>query len=96
MAVIFYFKTPPSYFKKSGTQFCILFKTPLPTLWNAVTTTKEPIKWQKFVFIQNAPPLLVRLLFDLQFALQIDQMESMFLAQFQIALNSSEFGRAQN
>ena len=38
----------------------------------------------------------VRLLFDLQFALQIDQMESMFVAQFQIALNPSEFWRAQN
>ena len=38
----------------------------------------------------------VRLLFDLQIALQIDQMESMFEAQFQIALNPSEFWRAQN
>ena len=50
------FQNAPSYLKKSSYQILCLFKTP-PFYFNeAVTTTKEPIKWFNIVFIHNTPP----------------------------------------
>ena len=54
------FQNAPSYLKKSSYQILCLFKTP-PFYFNeAVTTTKEPIKWSNIVFIHNTPPLLLQ------------------------------------
>ena len=64
---LYLFKTPPSYVKKNG---AFILNAP-STSNKAVTTTRSP-KMTKFVCLfKTPPPLLVRLLFDLLFALGV-------------------------
>ena len=58
-SILYLFKTPPSCFKKTAPNFVFIQNAPPPHFSkNAVTITKEPIKWPYSVFIQNAPLLL--------------------------------------